>query len=196
MSRTVACAIAAAVGLVLSQDASARQSCGPGNSTNIVANGIARVFGDGAGGYDACRLKGHRIFFLGTESPDGGPSRFRVAGPRVAWADVECSRYDAEFPCSGAVKVLNVRTGHRVSTGAGRSGGVGDLVLTAGGTVAWTVRPIHTVLADAPARVFARVRGKRVLLDSGDDIDVASLAAGGHVLYWLKGGRPVSAAVP
>lgn len=172
-------------------------------ATTVTANGYARVTksrGIGGGsGYFLCRDNARTIWLGDYDSEaGGGVTSPRLAGRWLAWDAVLCSK---EGPCSGGVRLLNVRTGRR----RGLSGPVpfapGDqishvsaLVVTARGSVAWTRRQrLPATGYDVTARP---ANAAAVLLEGADTVDPGSLAAAGGRVYWTSDQTPHSARLP
>jgi len=130
----------------------------------------------------------------------------RVAGPLVGYELATLGR-NGRY---GSITVLDARTGRRLrSIRQGSSdillgnsyAEVTDLKLTRRGSVAWIVRtgPYEggggPVTYEVRRALSARGSGS-LLLDSGPDIDPASLVIRDGTVSWREDGKPVSARVP
>jgi hypothetical protein len=192
--------VVALLGLVPIAEAQDRResTCAMRGSETIRATERVRVFSSARGGYYACRYGERPVRLPGYRTEDASPQRFSVVGNRVAYAFVRCDRSDAGTDgCSSTVLVVDLlRRRIRRSAVFGKHGGVGSLVLSQAGSVAFVLRPIHTSLADNVTRVVVMRGTTAEVVDSGDEIAPDSLALGGRTLYWLKAGLPARRDLP
>ncbi len=150
-------------------------------------------------GIFGCAYGAKRAFYLGpspygSAQVSGGTSPIMLAGPIVAYA-VDQSNIVREHEVH-EVWVRNLRTGkliHRMPNGSpAESGniGLGDttaIVVKSDGSVAWIVGT-----SDGPQVRSVDQAGEH-LLAATPEIDRSSLALAGSTLYWLQGGKPMSA---
>lgn len=171
----------------------------------VAANRVARVFRLRRAelpGYYACRYGSRRARLLESSDPDGGGGvgQVRLTGWHVAFDYLVCSR---EGPCTGSVRVLDLRTGRtrRSSTlpsdpGNPFSGAseATDLEVTSAGSAAW-IRP-RRLATGIDLQVFKlEEHDAAVLLDQGTGIEPRSLAVSGSTVYWTDGGEPRAAPI-
>lgn len=201
--RTVGCA-AAITGLLVAFPASGAAStrtCLKRGKT-IAKNSVARVYRygthavpwvDGAKpikrpAYYGCRLKNgkaRRLVLAGDE-----PRLLVLRGVYVAFTSVGVDGGESWTTLSD----VNVQTGHRGETRVSgeEDAGVVKLVLTTHGSIAWSVE----VGESTPPRgeiYKAQFRKAATLVDSGPDVDAASLMLSstphlGNVISWGRGG--------
>jgi hypothetical protein len=178
------------------------KGCHPKGSTTVVANARTRVFRWHRLVYGCLRKLGHPYALT---SNDGyGFDRLRfvkpvLAGRYVAWAiywesSVEGYGY--------GVRSMDLRTGGLSLTefdatlsGEPEKAVVSRLVLTPGGSYAWTWTIDYK---DHQAKELRKVEPNRKpapkypelgkLVDSGDDLDLMSLTRAGSTISWMRGG--------
>jgi hypothetical protein len=143
-----------------------------------------------------CLFDVDRRFPLGQSYDDEDVGLPRLAGPFVAWT-FECS---AVGPCTGSIQVRDLRTGafahRRVFPGATLQpyySRFADLELKDNASFAWIA--VHYGMGWQPLgiEVWALDGLGRRVLDSGADINPASLRLEGSTLKWEKGGVEHSA---
>jgi hypothetical protein len=175
-----------------------KTTCTPKGSKTVEAGRRVRVFtlakGDRTNLY-ACRLSNKKRFLLASADEAGGTgdsvSLVRVAGRFVAWDSQpfdDSERYNPDFQgFPSSVHALDTGAGKRrnapATSGNPSASSVSALVLNASGAFAWIgsggTLEVHRYDATGDA-----------ILDSGTDIDPASLAASAAQLYWLNAGVP------
>ena len=178
--------------------AQAKRTCNPHGSKTIAANVKLRVFTFRKSGSDtttmyACRLKTGKRFILASAQEAGGTgtavSLVRVAGNFVVWDAQpfdDSQRYNPSFQgFPSSVNALDPSTGQTrtapAATGNPAASTVTALVLQLGGSFAW-------IGSGATLEVHRFDASGDTVVDSGSDVDPASLAAGGAQLYWLRAG--------
>ena len=113
-----------------------------------------------------------------------------VAGPFAGFDGEAEDPYGA--PVESAVTVVDLRTGHRHRTAVDclRSpfACVSSLVLAVGGQVAWMTTPSINASPGGPVSVYAKDAAGRRMLDSGTDVDPASLMLNGLTVSWVRAG--------
>jgi hypothetical protein len=196
-------ALVTLVVLAAAAPAQARSTCTPHGSKTIAANTQLRVFTFRKSGSDttnlyACRLKNRKRFLLASAEEAGGTgtsvSLVRVAGRFVAWDSQpfdDSQRYNPDFQgFPSSVNALDTGSGQRrtapATTGNPAASTVTGLVLKPSGAFAW-------IGSAATLEVHRYDAAGDTLVDSGADVDPASLAAGSAQLYWTRGGAPHSA---
>lgn len=185
-------ATAAAVLLLADESRSGSKSRCSFSGTTITANKTGVVYRRGsAREYDAyvCVFSSARTRALGSFDEIGaGVYGFRLAGRFLAYDHLDCLRES----CDGEVRVLDLGTGKTRKSAPTQPGGglATDLELTSTGAVAW----IRAVTGPGTELKAMDRAGERVL-DSGSEIDRASLAVSGSTLYWTRAGAPKSAAL-
>ena len=167
-------------------------------------------------GFYGCSFKGKRSYLLGTppaySSSGGSGIRLEtLAGSIVAYEGGSASSH---YGTSWLVIVRDLRTGkvlHSVPTGTpahpepprtedgitGQDVGIGPaaaIVVKSDGAVAWIVEaPNQGSGANYEYQVHAvDSTGSRVLA-AGPEVEPRSLALAGSTLYWMVGGKPMSA---
>ena len=139
----------------------------------------------------ACDFETNRRVTLGRDWDDEQIDVPRQAGALVAFARVGCG----VGSCGASIKVLDLRDGHVVATGAGAPGPpfgphlVRDLVLKENGSVAWTVgRGSFGDPGYFAQELWVRDGQGERLLDSGAGLDPTSLTLTDSTLTWINGG--------
>src|SRR5262249_18811501 len=118
----------------------------------------------------------------------------RVAGRFVAWDEQhfdDSERYNPDFKgFPSSVWALDTRSGAKrtaaATSGTPDTSSVESLVLKPNGSFAW-------IGSGATLEVHRYDAADDTILDSGPDIDPASLAASAAQLYWLRAGLAHSA---
>jgi hypothetical protein len=189
--------------LAAAAPAQARSTCTPHGSKTIAANVQLRVFTFKKSGSDttnlyACRLKNRRRFLLASAQELGGSGTsvnlVRVVGRFVAWDSQpfdDSQRYNPSFQgFPSSVNALDTGSGQRrttpATTGSPATSSVTALVLQPSGAFAW-------IGSAATLEVHRYDAAGDTMIDSGADIDPASLAAGRTRLYWTRAGTPHTA---
>jgi hypothetical protein len=118
---------------------------------------------------------------------------FRIAGHFVAYVQTDSFPEERDE----SVWSVNVATGKRRWYRSTNSHcAITRLALNRSGSVAYIDKSL-TPYIDNPKppalHVYLGVGGRRFLLDSGDDIDPASVAIVGSEVHWVRAGQPRSA---
>jgi len=180
--------------------------CPPAHSQLLLADAQSQVFEAGEDEIYGCTYRKKRAYVLGHvrtcgSSGCGGVKREVLAGPVVAYEEVNVTGV-ARGGSEWWVVVRDLLTGrvlHRVPTGIPDAPNtlhlVGDgfavaIVVKSDGAVAWIVQ---SGVDPSGYEVQAVDKTGSRLLASGPEIDPHSLALAGSTLYWLQGGKPVSA---
>jgi hypothetical protein len=199
---TLALAVVLIVSAAATATAARPKGCHPKGSTTVVANARTRVFRWHRLVYGCLRKLGHPYALT---SNDGyGFDRLRfvkpvLAGRYVAWAfywesSVEGYGY--------GVRSMDLRNGELSLTefdatlsGEPEKAVVSRLVLTPGGSYAWTWTIDYK---DHRAKELRKVEPNRKpapkypelgkLVDSGDDLDLMSLTRDGSTISWMRAG--------
>jgi hypothetical protein len=179
-----------------------RPNCARKGSKTIYASPRVRVYEiyrDYNAHRFACLRATNRRFDLGSTS-DGYSSsfdEFEERGPWLGFLGGWSTKYDSE---GMDVAALNLRTGRGTNSGINQ---VFNIVhawgLTRRGSIAWVQSsdPEYGTSDPTVNSVYARAVGAKTrLLDSGPDIERASLAVGGKHVYWVKAGQVQSAVLP
>lgn len=186
--------VAVAVGSTPTASGADRPSCERVEGRTVAANEQVRIVRQTAArrGHPtfACHRANGRVTALG--GVDRGTSRsdvtaIRLVGRRVAYRTEVADQYGRD---SFFVTIVDTRTGRRTgfAVGAppgalGEVSGVPSIALTRDGTLAWIVA---TTRGEYAVHVVRAARDE--VVDSGADIEPASLAAGRSVVYWTRGG--------
>jgi hypothetical protein len=113
-----------------------------------------------------------------------------VAGPFAAFVGEVQDPYGA--PVESVVTVVDLRTGHVrhtiVECLQSPFACMSSLVLAAGGQVAWMTVPSIDAPPGGPVSVYAKDATGQRMLDSGVDIDPASLTLDGLNVSWVRAG--------
>ena len=187
--------VAALLALLLAAPtASARPKLKPCPSDVVAETWAAKLYvtSTSGGGYDAYSLRScvkgtrkrsvlARWYRYGSSTDDPEP-QYWLSGRYAAVNQAHCSGDPTDpDPCSGALKVVNLRTGKRVATVPTRDRLI-DFAMTEGGTVAL----IHR-------RRLMLVRGADVQeLDTAALTGSMAFAPAAQTLYWTSGGQPRS----
>ena len=119
----------------------------------------------------------------------------RVAGAYAAFVGEVEDPYGRAV--ASVVTVVDLRSGHSNRTAVACLHSpfacVTSLVLAAGGQVAWMTAPSNNAPAGGPISVYARDASGQRMLDSGADIDPASLMLNGLTVSWVRVGVTRSA---
>jgi hypothetical protein len=110
------------------------------------------------------------------------PPQVWLSGRSAAVNRWSCSPVDPMAPCSGRLRVIDVRSG-RVRHGADTGAALSALLVKPNGSVAF-------LLGERLTRIDS---SGTAVLDEGPGIDPLSLAASRNRLYWMRGGAPQSA---
>ena len=152
--------------------------------------------------YVACHGRRTKPLFLGGDDCFNAdePSQFVIAGRLLAYVNTTCDTVSG----SDTVFVVDLRTRKRryhapaTSTPAAAAdvyAGVESLVIARGGEVAWITS--YQVPGGQPRTYEVRrstpVRGESLLLDTGTDVLVDSLAVSPNLVYWTRGSAARSA---
>jgi hypothetical protein len=113
---------------------------------------------------------------------DEQPSQVWLSGRYAALNRWSCSPIDPMAPCSGRLRVIDVRSGRARHT-ADTGGSLSALLVKRNGSVAF-------LLGERLMRIDS---SGAAVLDEGPGIDPLSLAASRNRLYWMRGGAPQSA---
>jgi hypothetical protein len=188
----VLCALAAGVLAPAAAAAKpASKRCAARNTTAVARSLAARVFERGQDDHvlvGCNRANGRRTvlaswFSCDCSIADESAPQVWLAGRHVAVNEYSCSPIDPMAPCTGAMRVFDLRTG-RVRHSA-ETGGFIDLVLKPNGSVAY-------VLGQRLFRIDSR---GSALLDEGPGIDSGSLAVNRTRVYWLHDNMPRTASL-
>src|SRR4051812_6625078 len=183
-------AVAALAATAASPAAAATKACSTGGKT-LLASADARVYSLAKAEDDpvyACYGKVGKKFKLATFRNCSDSSSFVkgvLAGPFLAYVTSSCGLSEDRQ----TLVVRDLRTGKVTKTSdatddSGLDTRFPGLVVTAKGSVAWIGQNVTQATI---TQVFKWDAGGKGKLDSGTDIDAASLALGGKTLYWLKG---------
>jgi hypothetical protein len=195
--------------------------CPPGNEGVMAAGAQVVVYKAGTSVYEpeehkfeegpeeifGCAHRAKRPYRLGpplygsATSGNGGVGSITLAGPIVAYDVGEVPGMEALSNRRSVheIWVRNLRTGkliHRVPNGSpAELGDVGlgdttEIVVKSDGSVAWIVRAGDT-LGGIQVRSVDKTGSH--LLAASSEIDPDSLALAGSTLYWMQGGKPMSA---
>jgi len=182
--------------------AEARARCSSEGSKTVMRTSQVRVFRK-RGRTFACRYRTDRNFRLGDlpAFPDGYLiEHLQVLGHSVGYELAFRGRGDPD----SQVRTIDLATGMRrflgsdaeqidpPEAGSALEVGVTDLELGPSGSVAWINRNVYV----RPARyevLKSDGEGSKVLLDSGEGIDPASLSRVGSTISWVKEGQPKAA---
>jgi hypothetical protein len=194
-------------------------TCLPGHSHVVVADAQAQIYKapNSRGNLttvDGCAYGHGRSYLLGgvpdCESAIGckGVEHETLAGPIVAYelfSSVEALPLGSAARSERLVVVRDLRNGrvlHKAPTGTllhpePHVVGVGPTVgiaVKSDGAVAWIAEDTGEAPPSLTAYdVHALDKTGSRLLASGVDVDPSSLALGGSTLYWMQGGKPLSA---
>jgi hypothetical protein len=188
--------------------------CLPVHSGLIAADAQAQVYERPVGGeaevFFACAYGSRHTYNLGTGPPNissqGGSENtdFTLGGAMLAYESSWFTSYPAPgaIECEADVVVKDLRTGrilHNVPTGTSSPpslcfGPAITLVVKSDGAVAWISKDEEAHHPEpAPYEVHVVDKTGSQLLASSTEIEPYSLALGGSTLYWLQGGKPMSA---
>ena len=201
--RRVALALVVAGLLVVPSTSSAARpkGCHPKGSTTVVANARTRVFRWHGLVYGCLRRLGHPYALTSNDGYGFDKLRFVkpvLAGRFVAWAFYWESSVEGY---GWGVRAMDLRSGGLSLTefdatlsGEPEKAVVSRLVLTPGGSYAWTWTIDYK---DHQEKELRKVEpyGKRkkypelgALVDSGTDLDLTSLTRDGSTISWMNGG--------
>ena len=184
--------------------AAARSGCRPAGSRTIVAGRQARVFTFRGIAYGCLYRRGVRVPLTNNDNFSESrltPLRPRLSGRFVGYAYV----WQNAVTGGDGVAVTDLRRGRTryIELDATEEDdpavSVRDLVVTPGGSLAWTwtaqlgAETAPTTFEVRKIEPSDSTRRLGVLLDSGPEIDLASLQNRGSTVSWLKGGERVSA---
>jgi hypothetical protein len=194
--------------------------CPVGRSHVVVADAQAQVYEGplvGEGGplpessvfYGCAYGRGKRYELglppeTGAGSPGGtsGSRLYTLAGPIVAFERYSTTELEPASRYVEEIVVRDLRNGrvlHRLPTGIPTMppkngdvgiGGATAIVVKADGAVAWIVA-VNGAAVEYQVHAFDKTGNH--LLASGSEIAPSSLALTGSTLYWLQGGKPMSA---
>ena len=167
------------------------KSCAAWGATTVARSLEARVFERGQDDYElvGCNRRNGRRTVLASwfncdcSIADESAPQAWLAGRHVAVNEYSCSPVDPMAPCTGAMRIFDLRTG-RVRYKA-ETGGFIDLVIKPNGSV------VH-VLGQRLFRIDSR---GSALLDEGPGIDSGSLAVNRTRVYWLHDNKPRTASL-
>jgi hypothetical protein len=179
------------------------RSCRTQRAKTDLRNGDGRVFqqlrlltGEFYPHSYACLFSTNRRIELSRNWDDESIDRPTLVAPYVAYVSIECG----VGSCFSSIAVRDLRDGSRfldaaapTAGPAGRPHGVGVLVLKANGSVAWTVDHGDFMGTPRTVAVVAQDTTGRRVLDSGPDVEAASLRLTGSTLTWVRGGVTKSA---
>jgi DNA-binding beta-propeller fold protein YncE len=194
--------------------------CPPGRSHLVAVDAQAQVFEAPETprlpeypGFFGCAYGRRTSYLLGHPSLGGSPTgtngvaMFTLGGPVVAFEESSVTNLEPEARYTNWILVRDLRNGrylHRLPTGTPttppENGDVGvgpatGIVVKSDGAVAWIVDAGRNSVLNGPLiyEVHAVDRTGSRVLASGSEIDPSSLALAGSRLYWMQGGKPMSA---
>lgn len=193
-------AVLAASALALSASGPAAAARCPSGGKTVVKTGTARVWGvtpkSGITRYYGCAFGIGRVVRL---DPAGGQliaykPKVKLAGAAVAYEAMsfDLKPYRVYVRSLRTGRVLHSATSNRRGSAEGHTGPVQRIVLKRNGSVAWTTSSDciceGTVPSGYEVHAIGAANGRRIL-DSGADVDPASLAliARGMQVTWMNG---------
>jgi hypothetical protein len=203
--RCLGSTLAVAAVLIVPATASSRPAarphgCSPAGSTTVVANARTRVFRWHGLVYGCLRRLGHPYALTSNDGYGFDKLRFVkpvMAGRFVAWAFYWESSVEGY---GWGVRAMNLRNGalslaefDATFNDQPRKAAVSRLIVTPGGSYAWTWTIDYRDHQDQELRKV-EPGGKSgpgklgVIVDSGPDLDLASLKRDGSAITWLQGG--------
>jgi hypothetical protein len=172
-------------------------------ASSIVYESEEHKFVEGQEEIFGCAHGAKRSYHIGLP-PYGGPGGSGGVGPVALVGPIVAYDVGDDAPLklpngfsSNEIWVRNLRTGkliHRMPNGSpAEPGDIGlgettAIVVKSDGSVAWIVRT-----SDGPQVRSADKTGEHLLAAASPAIDPNSLALAGSTLYWLQGGKPMSA---
>jgi hypothetical protein len=189
--------------------------CSSGHARIVAADSQAQVFEAPAIAslpeyldFIGCVYGQRRSYVLGIPPSYGSPSSragtrlYTLAGPIVAFEEFSTTNLEPGIRYEKEIVVRDLKNGktlHKIPTGTPTTrpeeGDIGigralSIVLKSDGAVAW-IALMGNGTKDYQVNVVDKA-GSRMLA-MGSEVDPSSLAFAGNTLYWMQGGKPMSA---